>query len=916
MVGPPLDADAVEGSRLHTPSTNASQGSGSSHHQASIADLPSPKTAAELRHSSQHSLDCSEGLASEGRTPSHLDHIHDLDHSYNTPITSPALIHSLRYPSLHLANSTMSTFLGRPSLDGHEDSDCDDMVSSQSSLSDSPHFNSSLPFLVGRHVAQEQRDPEEASLSGDTVSNADTVSDRFDPAEDDSLPDYDQVTHDEIPAYLREAQEQGENLVMSDITVGPHTDASMNPLMQARSLSTSQVQIDGNESASVVVCPTADEPYTMPARPLRFLFVAEHDMDEQHQLLIVIKLVTAMTGSHPHLAHVTPIGKVYSSAPGYQIAVKDQVIDVSIEQVSTYAGLCAAWRKDGSIFKPLVGPVPDFAIFFRGSPDRGVSTGRFYADLIARFSIPVLEVSQCPTDLPCVQLVNLDRSRRWPGDPPFLHVAQMLDTDDYTGGSTFTALPVTLDVLLDHDPLELSRHLAFITKQHVGKPVSLEHVAEKRDETLENNEHNNSKHEIKKQDEPEDVPMTTTSTSLSTKGINRIAPLTAFKVLSLWLAVFLACRQYLFASTKLDPLSELTLRQEALSLALNKSAIATVDASSILHYPTTTAIVSGSTTIGVAFPTAVDVHVAKSNQLFVSLPKHYPSIDQVDLVRNDNKTLDYNSSKLIDGVYVLDLKPVDAYGHVYLKCRSTKYQSVNETVKVWLGSRLAHRATYEKVARHVQKDLQRDVEDAQNAARAVQAKVLNGTHSALKGSAIRARAIRDKLVDTASVAARQLSLGYQGASNTTARLTKTGGDLIAIAIEKDMQAIRFASAYARNATSAISSMLTSQIPAKQDFARARNNSLKLKGRLLRKPVLPSPKEVVPWSYRDQLEKVSQLPHQLREKCTFAFDQVVNRLQGQAQQKFKSELEQGRKRHAKEWKGELITVDQAAPEGNR
>lgn len=83
---------------------------------------------------------------------------------------------------------------GQPLVDDRDDSDYDDMASSRSSDVYSPRFQPSLPTLVSRVATPDPSEPDELSLSGDTESNADTVSDQLDTQDDSD--DFENIRHE------------------------------------------------------------------------------------------------------------------------------------------------------------------------------------------------------------------------------------------------------------------------------------------------------------------------------------------------------------------------------------------------------------------------------------------------------------------------------------------------------------------------------------------------------------------------------------------------------------------------------------------------------------------------------------------------------------------------------------------------
>lgn len=878
----PSDADAIDHPSSHTSDTILSRDS-----EASLVELPSPLTADPRRRQHfQEGLDRLATLGADKRLAvhAHISSFHRLNHSSDSSSISSRLSHYqnessispsrfLRYPlESHKNPSQLSPDTIEPGVDvrmlrsdqpilgGHEDDYVNDMSSSHSSEPDSPTFHPSLPSLDHRTLAADGVDADTASVDSESVSG-DTVSDTFDGPDDDddSLEDYHCISHAEIPDYPRDAhlqpQEQEHSMSMSEDTVVPANSSSRagsRVSSYPSSLSARAHQNDQRLPKHIIAFGKAEVPFTTYTSPLRILFVADKDMTKPDEVLLIKKLFSAMTGQKQYSWE----GNMSSEEPLPPFAQKNDFLwsgrtfCIETEHAIAYTDKAELVRANGSTLELTAALTAHFAVFYHVKSDSEHEAMRMQSDFpygqdrynlareLASRGVPILEISEGRPSFPSVQyaLASLDLIK---------HEVSSLRVEPARSTGQAPYFPVPRDAFLFIENEDLNRHLALIKRDEVVESFKQDAMVVKSD--------------------PTPISETFNISWLISKLQNMLHVPYLLAALTVLLCLFLSGRNSM--TPRLDAMSDLTFREEALTAALNRSAITSVDASNVLHYPTTTSVTSGSTTIGISFPTAVNVHVARSNQLLVALPSDYHSTAYYNIARNDNKTLGFNTTKLIDGVYVLDLKPADAYGHVNLQVQAAKNSFLNETIKVWLGNRLAHRATYENVARHVQQDLQRDVEDVQFAAKAVQARLLNNTQSALKLSALRARSIRDSLVGTASSAAQKVSLGYQGATNTTTKLVVSASQFLAVTIEKDKQTVRLLSSYAKNATSAVSSLLTNHIPTKNDFARARNNSLKLRSKILRRPAVPLPKASTRGSILGQVKG-------FRQHCQYAYIDAV------------------------------------------
>lgn len=843
QVGSTSDADAPEGHEhqprnliLENPDADGSEAS-CTHQNQNQHQHTSPSLNSEQEPKVRQAPEQSGRAGSPNLPPVRFPTLLFPSADKHTRLSLDALnIHNQQ--SLTMTNDDMAS-TGQPVVDDHGDSDYDDMASSRSSDGYSPRFEPSLPFLVSRVVTPDASEPDELSLSGDTASNADTVSDQLD-AQDDA-DSFTNITHEDIPDEIRESLnesqgspfevEESDQIVMSNDTIVPTTPTLSHRVPSIESTADTAVafmnKADGkiplsSRSEDIVSLPKADKPYSMTGRRLYFLFVADRTVDRELQLLLVAKLVSAISGKDVDKGMIVNapepdvdcVGTPFHQRYEVQLS-KKKMLNVIVDHAVAFSDEGQVKIKNGPILDLAGGSLPDFAILFhsyKGSQTasqlhQGVfpqgDQGRQFVRALSNLGVPMLEVvSDQASPLSSV----LNSTMQGKQAHPFLHVRhtrhQQSGGVDSQPSSRLTPIPLTSFIDLDNQ--ELSRHLALISKQHESK-------------------HGKS---------------SSNGQFLKTALFSPSAVM--FYVTSILLGLTALAGFYgslIVNSVSLDPLSDLTVRQEALQLAMNRSTINSVNASRILHYPTTTGVSSGTATVGLAFPTSIDVHVAKSDQLFVAFPKAYRSSAYIALFRNGKNLSDYNVTKLIDGVYGLTLKSSDAWGQVHLMFRSTVDSTLNETVKVDLGNRLLHRATYENAAR----DVQHNVEDVQHVAKAVQARLMNNTHSALKTSAYRARALRESVYGTASNAAQRISLGYQGITNTTSSMIKSSSNLLASTYVKDMQKARNMTAFARNATCSFGSGLMNKVPSKQDFNRARLNSLKLKEKLLRTPVAPAQK---------------------------------------------------------------------------
>ena len=184
----------------------------------------------------------------------------------------------------------------------------------------------------------------------------------------------------------------------------------------------------------------------------------------------------------------------------------------------------------------------------------------------------------------------------------------------------------------------------------------------------------------------------------------------------------------------MDPQTEMIVRKEALGGALAQlnptpTWLDSVDLERMLNYPTVTADADGIQSTALAFPSAISVDVVQPDELFVSLPKMLPtkeySTSKVYInVSKATRSLECNSTLLIPGVVFLQMNKDDAHGFVEVSILITSEPSLNETVKVDLGSRFFQLWTRSKAATH-------DTLEIQHAIDAYRTSFFSRTHSAV-----------------------------------------------------------------------------------------------------------------------------------------------------------------------------------------
>ncbi|THY35464.1 hypothetical protein D6D01_01282 [Aureobasidium pullulans] len=643
-------------------------------------------------------------------------------------------------------------------------------------------FTPSLPTLTNRAP---EADTDAQSVSDvDSISNGDTVSDASDA-------DYDEICYDEIPALatrararLQEAEpseEDMEHVMMSDRTIIPDTPTMAQRMPQLSSERTIH-PVMAHEDTRLIGMSLAEKPYQLPDRPLRLLYIGgDSTITNMDVACLMSKIIGAMTGRLADkeafmaaASQVQPHGATLSSS-------NDSSIPITVMRAAVIAA------------GPAVGPLiflhdnseveldvtkPDLVVFHRQDCDD------VYVELaqkLALHKIPMLEVEDESED---PIMGDVDSSCIIPQTAQGEHCLRLSIVSSSGGELEKTS---NKEVALSHsafyalDDDVLSRHLAFLTNRS--------------NEALD-----------KKAIVPTKKGKKFKPSSLLVEFPFALS--TMQSVFTLLMILFAAGVPTYFLQQQ-NPASDLATRAPLLQTALNKSGLGSINASDVLRYPTVTSIVANTTSTAVAFPTAVNVHVAKPDQLLVSLPKTYWNSAQIGLFRNGKALSNVNNTRVIDGVLSVSLPTTDAHGQIQISVLSTKAPLRNETIKIDLGNRLLQRVTYENAA----KGVQQDVTEVHHAAKLAQAKVISDVHSVFNTSVYCVK-----------------SLGGNIRSSV-----KSTGNIIGSASNRTSHGLSYMGGLTYNKTSALGSFVKSTVPQKRHFVRARNNALKIRTRLLRGP---------------------------------------------------------------------------------
>ncbi|KAK6002711.1 hypothetical protein QM012_001461 [Aureobasidium pullulans] len=655
----------------------------------------------------------------------------------------------------------------------HEEAydDSDDCISIHS-------FTPSLPSLTNRLPESDARSVSdvESNISGDTIS------DRASEAE------YDEIQYDEIPALAARAryqetepsEEEMERVMMSDRTIIPDTPTMAQRMPHISSEPTIKPDA-APEHARLIGLSLADKSYQLPERPLRLVYLGDTSHSNMDVVKLMAKVYGAMTGNSANEKAMLHAASHAESDETILQSLSDLATPVQIDRANTFdvtPGIGPAIEKsDGSKsrFEILR---PDLVVLHRAGYDKVWVT---FARMVAMQMIPMVEVQDESFDL---SFDDADMACVVPNTAQGRHCLRLsLADDDDVEEVLNKEVPLSESAFHALEDDVLNRHLAFLTVQS---------------KDVDGSKKNNMLVQSAKQSKSLKV-----MSLLNSSFIKKITQ----SLLALLMILFAASLPVYFLHQQ-SPASELAQRTPVLQAALNNSGLANINASDVLRYPITTSIIGNSTTTTLAFPTAVHVYVAKSDQLLVSLPKAYWKSAQIGVFKNGKTLTNVNNTRVVDGVLAISLPSTDAHGQVQVSVLSTHMPLRNETVKVDLGNRLLRRATYENAA----KGVQQDVTVVHHAAKLAQAKVISDVHS---------------VFNTSVYCVRSLTSGILGSVKST-------GHAIGAASNQTSHGLSYIGGLTYNKTSDLGSLVKSAIPQRRHFIRARNNALKIRTRLLRK----------------------------------------------------------------------------------
>ncbi|KAH0363882.1 hypothetical protein KCU65_g7142, partial [Aureobasidium melanogenum] len=638
-------------------------------------------------------------------------------------------------------------------------------------------FTPSLPTLTTRLPESDARSVSDvgSNISGDTIS------------EHASDAEYDEINYDEIPALAARARyqetepsdEEMERVTMSDRTIIPDTPTMAQRMPHISSEPTIKPDTTP-EHARIVGLSLAEKPYQMPNRPLRLVYLGDTTHSNMDVVNLMAKFYGAMTGNSADEEAMLDAASCAQSDDAILHSLSDLPSPVQIDRASKFdvtPGVGPAIEKsDGSKsrFEILR---PDLVVLHRASYDNVWVT---FAKMVADQKIPMVEVQDESFDL---SFADPDMACVVPQTAQGEHCLRLSLAADEDEEVMTKEVPLSESAFHAFEYEILSRHLAYLTD------MSKDLDEPKGDETF-----------VQSAKQWKALKVMSLSNSLLIKKATQ-------SLLALLVILFAASLPVFFLQQQ-SPASELAHRTPMLQAALNSSGLANVNASDVLHYPVTTSVIGNSTTTGLAFPTAVHVHVAKSDQLLVSLPKTYWKSAQIGVFKNGKTLANVNNTRIVDGVLAISLPSTDAYGQVQISVLSTHTPLRNETVRVDLGNRLLQRATYENAA----KGVQQDVTVVHNAAKLAQAKVISDVHS---------------VFNTSVYCVRSLGSNILGGVRST-------GHAISAASNQTSHGLSYVGGLTYNKTSDLGSFVKSAIPQRRHFIRARNNALKIRTRLLRK----------------------------------------------------------------------------------
>ena len=699
-------------------------------------------------------------------------------------------------------------------LDHHEDAhdDSANLVYSVDDVSVND-FTPSLPSLTNRLPESDAHSVSDVgSTSGDTIS--DNASDA----------DYDEISYNEIPALAARAlyeesepsDEDMERVLRSDRTIVPPTPTMAQRMPHISSQSASKPD-PMPEHVRVIGMSLADEPYQLPDRPLRLVYLGDALNTNMTVLTIMAKVYGAMTGCSGGKDAILDAASNDHTDRGADVfrTLADLRTPVEMTRAIQFNNNSetgpAIMTMDREKFDLKVYR-PDLVVLHRADSEHAWLP---FFKMVALHGIPVVEVqdellrSTVDDASPvCVVTQTVQGNH-------CLRLSLVSSPDDGDDEPSNKEVPLSEDAFYALDDDVLSRHVAFLTDR-----------AKKLEEPKENIKDMEMSVQPAKQSEP--PKFMSILASFFTK--------TAAKSLLALLMLFFATSLQAYFLRQESPASELATRTPVLQAALHNSGFAKVNATDILRYPVTTSIVGNSTTTAVAFPTAVHVHVAKSDQLIVSLPKAYWKSGQIGVFKNGKPLSNVSNARVIDGVLAISLPPADAHGQVQISVISTNLPLRNETIKVDLGNRLLQRATYENAA----KGVQQDVTVVHNAAKLAQAKVVSDVHSVFNMSAYCVRVFGSNILEG----------------------VKSTGNAIGSVSNHTTHGLSYMGGLTYNKTSDLGSFVKSAFPQRRHWIRARNNALKIRTRLLRKST--APKQIADKPHRGFAEVLSSMKAQFAE----------------------------------------------------
>jgi hypothetical protein len=675
--------------------------------------------------------------------------------------------------------------------EAHDDSD--DCISIDCVSNDD--FTPSLPTLTNRLPESDGHSVSDVgSVSGDSISDSDN--------------DYDEISHNEIPALaararyqdLEPSDEDMERVMMSDRTIVPDTPTMAQRMPHISTEPT--IKHTTPQHVRVIGMSLAEKAYQMPNRPLRLVYLGDTITTDLQVLALMAKVYGAMTGNPSDKEAMLNVATRTQS----ERLILQSFVDLPTPVKVVRAVDCGSSSSEaGPSIKTVEGLSldlealkPDLVVLHR--TDAGDIDDAWLPSIkmMALHGVPLMEVqdgsylsAHDDTSSTCfvTQTVQGDHCLR-------LSLVSSSEKEGEEPSNKEVPLSRSAFHTLDDDVL--SRHLAYLNDRTKELDGPMENMKDT---------------ELHVQPTKESKPLGLMSL------VTSFSAMTAVKGLLALLMLFLATSLQVYFFHQESPASELAIRTPLLQAALDNYGFAKVNASDILHYPVITSIVGNSTTTAVAFPTAVHVHIAKSDQLLVSLPKAYWKSGQIGVFKNGKPMTNVANTRVIDGVLAVTLPASDAYGQVQVSVISPNVPLRNETIKVDLGNRLLQRATYENAA----KGVQQDVTVVHHAAKLAQAKVISDVHSVFNMSAYCVRAFGNNILEG----------------------VKSTGNAIGSVSNQTTHGLSYMGGLTYNKTSDLGSFVKSAIPQKRHWVRARNNALKIRTRLLRKSTAPKQNVVAP-----------------------------------------------------------------------